>query len=280
MKVRLVAKTEPINVDAKNGQEFISFIARVSNPSNQNNFDTAPKLLKYLIKNLHWSPFEHVFMTVEIETSRAIAQQILRHRSFTFQEFSQRYAQALEFEKYEARSQDTKNRQNSIDDCSDFDKDWFNSIQDYHWKLAYEDYEEALKRGIAKEQARMILPLNTATKLYMTGPIRSWIHYIDLRGGNGTQKEHRDIALECKRIFFEEYPDIAEAMWPEPELITITHLDRIDQSELSQLKSKFGILKAIVKGLRIAARQMKLYDLSDYITTTMNTWKIDLDEED
>lgn len=212
MQVKLIAKTIGTS-DAKTGQELISFVARVSNPSNQNNFDTAPKLLGYLVKNSHWSPFEHAFMTVEISTSRAIAQQIIRHRSFTFQEFSQRYAEALNYEEYEARSQDLKNRQNSIDDMSTETKSWFKDAQWSIWERCHREYKEAIERGVAKEQARFLLPLNTATIIYMTGCVRSWLHYIDLRTTPGTQKEHRDIALEIKDIFAQEYPDVATAMW-------------------------------------------------------------------
>ncbi len=213
LKVKLVAVTKGVgDLDGKLAEEIISFVARVSNPSNQDNFDTAPKLLNYLIKNQHWSPFEHAFMTVEIETSRGIAAQILRHRSFTFQEFSQRYAQATEFVTYEARRQDQKNRQNSIDDMSQHDKEWFEYAQEEVQKAATWHYEEALKRGIAKEQARFLLPLSTKTRLYMTGPVRSWIHYIQLRGGNGTQLEHREIALAIQKIFSEEFPNTSKAL--------------------------------------------------------------------
>lgn len=212
MEVRLIAKTLGV-AEAKSGQDLISFIARVSNPSNQSNFDTAPKLLKYLVKHQHWSPLEHAFMTVEIKTSRAIAQQILRHRSFTYQEFSQRYSQAMSYEPYEARRQDTKNRQNSIDDLPEEVKEEFIQAQDKIWKESYSKYEELIGKGVAKEQARFILPLNTQTTIYMTGPVRSWIHYIDLRSDPSTQKEHRDIALAIREIFYKEFPDVAEAMW-------------------------------------------------------------------
>jgi len=193
-------------------QELVAYTARVSNPSNQMNMETAPKLIKYLIKNKHWSPFEMAHMTVEITTSRAIAQQILRHRSFSFQEFSQRYAEATEFVEYEARSQDIKNRQNSIDNMSDDDKQWFQSVQETNNSTCHSYYKQALARGIAKEQARFLLPLSTKTTLYMSGSIRSWIHYLDLRASNGTQKEHMDIAIAIKNIFKEQFPDIYEAL--------------------------------------------------------------------
>lgn len=211
-KVKLIAKTAGVG-EAITGQELISFIARVSNPSNQGNFGTASKLLKYLVKHQHWSPFEHAFMTVEIKTSRAIAQQILRHRSFTFQEFSQRYAEVLTHESYEARRQDFKNRQNSIDDLPESVKDMFRKYQEHIWNEAYSRYKALIDSGVAKEVARFILPLNTSTTIYMTGPVRSWIHYIDLRTDPSTQKEHRDIALAIREIFYQEFPDVAEAMW-------------------------------------------------------------------
>ena len=193
-------------------EDLIAYVARVSNPDNQNNTETAPKLIKYLIKHQHWSPFELVSMTVSIETSRAIAAQILRHRSFSFQEFSQRYAKAIGTEVYRARRQDDKNRQNSIDDLSQQDIDWFYEAQDQVRQLAFAKYEEALARGIAKEQARFLLPGATSTNLYMSGTVRSWIHYINLRTEAGTQKEHRDIAEAIKAIFVYEFPNISEAL--------------------------------------------------------------------
>lgn len=219
MKVRLVAGTFPsvYQTKAQNGEELIVYVARVSNPSNQSNMETAPKLLRYLIKNAHWSPFEHAFMTVEIVTSRGIAAQILRHRSFSFQEFSQRYAEAAKNERYEARRQDAKNRQNSIDDMTSEERMWFLDAQDEIWLSSYRLYLAAINRGIAKEQARFLLPLSTQTTLYMTGSVRSWLHYIDLRQKPGTQKEHRDIVLEIKKVFTLEYPNIAAAMWGDDE---------------------------------------------------------------
>lgn len=211
--VKLVAITEGANeLVGKNAQDIISYVARVSNPNNQMSFETGSKLIKYCITHEHWSIFEHSFMTVEIKTSRGIAAQILRHRSFTFQEFSQRYAAAFDKINYEARRQDQKNRQNSIDDMSEQDKLWFEVAQDKIWHDAKQAYDEALARGIAKEQARFLLPLNTATTIYMSGSVRSWIHYIQLRSGNGTQKEHADIANECKSIMIDKFPDIAKAL--------------------------------------------------------------------
>tara|TARA_S200000501_G_scaffold138925_1_gene131306 strand:- start:1910 stop:2542 length:633 start_codon:yes stop_codon:yes gene_type:complete len=195
-------------------EKTIGYVARVSNPNNQNN----PKvsgLLKYCIKHQHWSIFEQAFMTLEISTTRAIAAQILRHRSFTYQEFSQRYADSSllgTIDLPKLRRQDTKNRQNSIDDVDEF------LIQEYDIKMrkiiddSFALYEEMLNHGIAKECARMILPLCTPTKLYMSGSVRSWMHYISLRSGHGTQQEHMDIADACKHIFVEQFPTISEAM--------------------------------------------------------------------
>jgi len=190
-------------------EETIMYIARVSNPANQNSGN--PGLLRYCIKHGHWSVFEHGHMTLEIVTSRAIAAQILRHRSFTFQEYSQRYAEAAAFETYEARRQDMKNRQNSIDDMPFEIQQWFRNAQEEVNTLAEELYKDALNKGIAKEQARFLLPLSTQTKLYMTGNVRSWLHYFDLRCSESTQKEHRDIANAARAIFKEQFPIIAEA---------------------------------------------------------------------
>lgn len=203
MQVKLISITSDT-------EKNIAYCARVSSP-NQENPDFE-KLLRYLIKHKHWSPFEMGTATVEIITSRAIAAQILRHRSFSFQEFSQRYAEAVEFELYEARRQDTKNKQNSIDDMSEEDKIWFSEAQKTVISQSLVLYRNALNKGIAKEQARFLLPLNTQTKLYMTGSIRSWIHYIDVRGDASTQKEHRDIALAIKDILVKELPTVARAM--------------------------------------------------------------------
>lgn len=195
-------------------QEVIVYCARVSNPNNQLNFNNSAKLIKYLIDNKHWSPFEMAHMTLQIKTSRGIAPQILRHRSFTFQEFSQRYAAVDEsgLVLYAARRQDTKNRQNSVDDLADEVKQEWIRRQEENWKSSFEHYTWALDNGIAKECARFILPLGCATTLYMSGSIRSWIHYIELRASNGTQKEHMEIAEACKDIFKKELPDIAAAL--------------------------------------------------------------------
>jgi thymidylate synthase (FAD) len=211
--VYLVASTTGSDgLIGKGAQEIISYVARVSNPNNQLNFESSSKLLKYLIDHQHWSPFEHAYVTLEITTTRAIAAQILRHRSFTFQEFSQRYAEAQNMVMCEARRQDKKNRQNSVDDFIPVMKDWFQDCQKRIWDLSYNLYKEALDKGVAKECARFLLPLNTETTIYMTGSVRSWIHYVDLRSANGTQKEHMDIANDCKKILSEIVPDVAKAM--------------------------------------------------------------------
>lgn len=191
-------------------EKHIAYCARVSSP-NQDNPEYS-KLIQYLIKHKHWSPMEMASMCVEIETTRAISPQILRHRSFSFQEFSQRYSQASEMEFTQARRQDLKNKQNSIDDMSDETKEWFLDAQQQVWDLSNKLYKDALSQGIAKEAARGLLPLNTKTKLYMHGTIRSWIHYVEVRSDVSTQLEHREIALAIKEILKKEIPQIAEAL--------------------------------------------------------------------
>jgi len=208
MNVKLVSLTQPHDGDM-NCEDLIAYCARVSNPSNQNNTVTAPKLLKYLIKHKHWSPFEMASMTLEIKTSRAIAAQILRHRSFSFQEFSQRYSVAQELEEIEFRKQAEKNRQSSTDEFTD---GFFLSKVREHLGKSVSLYNEAIKLGIAKESARLLLPLTTETTMYMSGTIRSWVHYIDLRCQQDTQKEHREIAEACKKIFIENFPNISLAL--------------------------------------------------------------------
>ena len=193
-------------------EKIIGKLARVSNPDNEDNPEVT-KLLKYLIKHKHWSPFEMASMCVEIKTTRAIAPQILRHRSFSFQEFSQRYAPAMALELPTLRRQDKKNRQNSIDDLDDETAGFLTSKIDQHFREAQDLYEQLLDRGVAKECARAILPLNTGTRLYMSGTIRSWLHYCDLRAWHGTQWEHTQIALSCMDILKEQVPTIARAMW-------------------------------------------------------------------
>ena len=195
-------------------EQTMAHIARVSNPNNQDNPNYAG-LLRYCIKHNHWSVFEQSSMTLEIETTRAIAAQILRHRSFTFQEFSQRYAQSNELGKIELpdlRRQDTKNRQNSIDDVDPFVKQKLEAQMITLFSSAQSLYNQMIEEGVAKECARMVLPLCTPTRIYMTGSARSWIHYIELRSANGTQKEHMDIANACKSIFIDTFPTIAEAL--------------------------------------------------------------------
>jgi len=198
-----------------NAEQLIAYCARVSNPANQDNPDSE-KLIRYLIKHRHWSPFEMAHVVMEINTTRSIAAQILRHRSFSFQEFSQRYADVslMEFASYPAlRRQDTKNRQNSI---NDLDEEMVAQLQTRAQILFDESrklYEEMLGKGVAKECAREVLPLATPTRLYMAGSVRSWLHYVDLRSANGTQAEHQCIALQAKEILSEALPSVSKAMW-------------------------------------------------------------------
>ena len=213
MKVRLISYQQPDNIiGVDDAQELIAYCARVSNPGNQNNKETSEKLVKYLIKNRHWSPLEMVNACIEIETTRDIARQILRHRSFSFQEFSQRYADPtkdLSYQTRDARLQDPKNRQNSIE-LSEEDRrlnEDFRMKQMLVWRRAQDTYQWAIKNGIAKEQARAVLPEGmTVSRLYMNGTLRSWVHYIDLRSANGTQKEHQDIAIACAREIAKIFP--------------------------------------------------------------------------
>ena len=215
MNVKLVTVTP-------DAEKTMGYVARVSNPANQENPNVAG-LLKYCAKHQHWSVFEQAFMTLEISTTRAIAQQILRHRSFTYQEFSQRYADStlLGFDKIPLpalRRQDTKNRQNSIDDLDPFEVQNLELQMQTLFDSSMALYEQMLKRGVAKECARNVLPLCVPTKMYMSGSVRSWIHYISLRSANGTQKEHMDIANACKDIFVEQFPTVAEALeWTDAE---------------------------------------------------------------
>jgi thymidylate synthase (FAD) len=214
MNVKLVSITNPEIDGVKNAEDLVAYCARVSNPSNQMNIETAPKLLGFLIKHKHWSPFEMVDMTVEIKTSRAIAAQILRHRSFSFQEFSQRYSIATEFENIELRLQGDKNRQvgEKLFDTNDLRYEDLKDSIEKAIIFSTNAYDKMIENGIAKEIARMILPLTTQTTMYMKGSLRSWIHYIDLRTEQNTQKEHRIIADKCKKIFVKEFPTISEAL--------------------------------------------------------------------
>lgn len=213
MNVRLISMTQSeVVVEGKklSPEQLIEYTARVSNPSGQEKYNTSFKLLEYLIKNNHISPLEMVDFTVEIETSRAIAAQILRHWSFSFQEFSQRYAQAAEYVEYDARRQDSKNRQNSVDDMSEEDKAWFHEAQMKVWTESKNLYDVALSKGIAKEQARFLLPLNTKTRLYMKGNVRDWFFYLKLRSANGTQLEHMEIARAIiDQVFKVYFPVVA-----------------------------------------------------------------------
>ena len=195
------------------GEDLIAYMARVSAPENQGNKETAPKLVKYLIKHKHWSPLEMVNVCMEIETTRDIARQILRHRSFSFQEFSQRYAVATDFELSEARLQDNKNRQNSLVTDDPEIQNWWNAAQLRVQSDAELMYQSALKMGIAKEQARKLLPEGlTISKMYMNGTLRSWLHYVDIRCDAATQKEHREVALKCRDELTKLFPNVMETM--------------------------------------------------------------------
>lgn len=216
MKVNLISITKPcdgagVNIDGEimQAEDLIAYCARVSNPKNQSNMKTAPKLIKFLIKHKHWSPFELANMCVEIKTSRAIAAQILRHRSFSFQEFSQRYSQATEIESLELRSPAEKNRQSSSEEIKDIKL--FAKARAIQHK-SKQVYDELIESGVAKECARAVLPLGTQTTMYMNGTVRSWIHYINLRTEENTQKEHRDIANAIKDIFVKQFPNTSEAL--------------------------------------------------------------------
>lgn len=224
MNVELISITKPLRPKHDSpvtAEDLIAFCARVSNPKNQMNKKTAPNLIKFLIKHKHWSPFELAGMCVEIKTSRAIAAQILRHRSFSFQEFSQRYSEATEFEDTELRAKAEKNRQSSEDKTNPIlSEDYKNITADTavsdHFLRSKKLYDELIKEGVAKECARMILPLGTETTIYMNGTVRSWIHYISLRTEENTQKEHRDVANAIKDIFMKEFPDTSKALgWAE-----------------------------------------------------------------
>ena len=226
MKVKLISYSQPRTISGtsttmtnttgleviKTLQDLVAYCARVSNPSNQMNTETNEKLIRYLMKNEHWSPLEMVSICLEIETTRDIARQMLRHRSFSFQEFSQRYAVAdLGFNIREARLQDTKNRQNSLEtEDEELELEWEKKQKEIQ-EMATKNYLWALQKGIAKEQARSVLPEGmTVSRMYMNGTLRSWVHYIKLRSGNGTQKEHREVALACAEIISSIYPLIQE----------------------------------------------------------------------
>ena len=208
--------TSPIKLVSvtPDAEKLMAYVARVSNPNNQGN-DKFAGLLKYCIQHGHWSVFEQAFMTVEINTTRGLAAQILRHRSFTFQEFSQRYANTNllgEIPVPDLRRQDTKNRQNSIDDIPEKQTFFLQKEIERYFAEGIDLYNELIREGVAKECARFVLPLATPTKIYMTGSVRSWVHYIDLRSAHGTQKEHMDIALDAKRVFIEQFPICSSAL--------------------------------------------------------------------
>jgi thymidylate synthase (FAD) len=220
MSVKLVSISKPVIEGVKNAEDLVAYCARVSNPNNQLNKKTSQKLLKYLIKHKHWSPFEMVSMTLEIKTSRAIAAQILRHRSFSFQEFSQRYSEALSSCPIELREQGKTNRQVGDEVIDPVIMDEYYSkttrsaseVLKSYTDFAFKIYEDLIKSGVARESARMILPLSTETTMYMSGSLRSWIHYIDLRSQEETQKEHRQVADDCKNIFLDQFPTLSEAL--------------------------------------------------------------------
>ena len=207
-KIKLVSATP-------DAEQHMAYVARVSNPNNQGN-DKFAGLLKYCIQHGHWSVFEQAFMTVEINTTRGLAAQILRHRSFTFQEFSQRYADTNLLDTMipvpDLRSQDSKNRQNSNDDIPQEKKEEYQALIARHFSEAMDLYNALLQEGVAKECARFVLPLATPTRIYMTGSVRSWVHYINLRSAHGTQKEHMDVVAEIRKIFAEQFPTVAEAL--------------------------------------------------------------------
>ena len=223
MNVKLISLTQPQeptplgNRNTMSAEEIITYCARVSNPKNQANMKTAPKLIKFLIKHKHWSPFELASMCVEIKTSRAIAAQILRHRSFSFQEFSQRYSEVTEFEDTQLRRQADKNRQSSEEEINPMLPADYKNISAHvavcdHLHKSKKLYDELIEEGVARECARMVLPLGTQTTMYMNGTIRSWVHYINLRTEQNTQKEHRDIANKIKEIFIKQFPSTSEAL--------------------------------------------------------------------
>jgi thymidylate synthase (FAD) len=213
-EVKLISVTQPVPLmtTAKTPEDIIIHCARVSSPKNQEDLSTGVGLLKFCIKNKHWSVFTMADMTIEVVTSRAISAQVLRHKSFDFQEFSQRYAEVQGFKTYEARRQDKKNRQNSVDDLPDEVRDWFVKAQLDIQAHASVLYNQALEKGIAKESARFVLPMSTETTFYMKGSVRSWIHYCQLRRAHGTQKEHVEVADKAWQLFKQVFPITAEAL--------------------------------------------------------------------
>ena len=231
MKVKLISLTQPqVSMPDRapmSAEDIIAYCARVSNPKNQANTKTAPKLIKFLIKHKHWSPFELANMCVEIKTSRAIAAQILRHRSFSFQEFSQRYSEAADMEPLELRSPAEKNRQSSNDRIDDV---VINNVAKYSMEQSLNCYNKLIAQGVAKECARAVLPLGTQTTMYMNGTVRSWIHYINLRTEQNTQKEHRDVANAIKDIFIEQFPNVSIALGWKHEMTEEEQMEAYSQS--------------------------------------------------
>lgn len=213
IKCRVIGVTQPVVEDIPDSEGIISYAARVSAPQNQSNFDTAAKLLKYCVEHQHYSVFETCNITMEIEAPRDIARQVLRHRSFSFQEFSQRYAESTDFITRECRLQDTKNRQNSLSCWDDETIEWWEEVQEILLARTKDIYQSALDKGIAKEVARVILPEGlTMSKMYMNGTVRSWLHYCSLREANGTQLEHQDVAIKCKEEVVKYFPFLKEVM--------------------------------------------------------------------
>jgi len=216
INVKVIGVTKPVVDFIPDSEDIISYAARVSNPANQANFDTAEKLLRYCIRNSHWSVFETVSLTMEIGCPRDIARQILRHRSFSFQEFSQRYAESTDFVKRDCRLQDLKNRQASVVATDEEIIKWWDEVQDTVLDMVESYYKAALDAGIAKEVARCILPEGlTMSKLYMNGTLRSWLHYVDLREKNGTQLEHQEVAIKCKEVIKQYFPTLINALQKE-----------------------------------------------------------------
>lgn len=241
--VRVVSVSHPVGIEGINtAEEFVAYAARVSNPSNQVNNMTASKLLRYLVKHNHWSPFEMVSICLEIKTTRDIGRQILRHRSFSFQEFSQRYAVVEEpFEFRDARLQDTKNRQNSIESNDRVLNDIWANAQDEVMNVCKNAYDLALKHGIAKEQARAVLPEGlTKSTMYMAGTLRSWIHYCQLRRSNGTQKEHKDIADDAWRLIVEQFPSIADVLDQQDDVSEIKEVKIFDNAQTFKVDAYSG----------------------------------------
>lgn len=245
MNVRVIALSAPVIPEAKTAEELIVYVARVSNPANQTNMLTGPKLLRYCMRKGHWSVFETATMTVEVETSMAIGEQVLRHRSFCFQKFSGRYAVfELGFEDVKARRQDAKNRQNSIDDLPEGIQAWFENAVWWNNKDAQMRYQDALEHGIAKECARFLLPGNTRTRFYMTGNVRSWIHYLMTRDADGVQKEHRELSQAIRRVFNEHFPVVAEAM--REHLAAMVEQEEL-AARMEALEATVDQLKALLK---------------------------------